>query len=284
MKAIDVHSHLSTEEGSIQYSDEVRKGMEAYYRFKTSYKTEDEMAADFRKADVKGLIIAWDSEHNMGTKPVPNDYVAKLCDKYPDVFIGGWCCVDPWRGKAAVMEVERSIKELGLMGVKFQGIAQAFFADDPMLYPIYETAVSLNVPVMFHTGTTGIGAGSPGGGGFKLKYTRPIPHIDNIGADFPKMKIIMAHYGWPWQDEQIAVLLHKTNVYCELSGWSPKYFTDSFRREVGGRLQDKFMFGTDYPVLSPERLMNDYMQLGFKNDVVEKILYKNAIEILNLKV
>ncbi|MBI4596615.1 MAG: amidohydrolase [Candidatus Tectomicrobia bacterium] len=283
MRAIDVHSHLSTQEGSIQYSEEVRKGMEAYYRFKTTYKTEDEMAQDFRQADVKGLIIAWDSEHNMGTKPVPSDYVAKLCDKYPDVFIGGWCCVDPWRGKGAVNEIERSVKELGMMGVKFQGIAQAFFPDDPMMYPLYETIVALDVPVMFHTGTTGIGAGSPGGGGFKLKYTRPIPHMDDIAADFPKMKIIMAHYGWPWQDEQIAVLLHKNNVYCELSGWSPKYFSDSFRKEVGGRLQDKFMFGTDYPVLSPERLINDYHQVGFTDQVLEKVLYKNAIRILNLK-
>ena len=284
MKAIDVHSHISTEKGSIKYSDEVRVGMEAYYRFKTAYKTEDEMAEDFRKADVKGLIIAWDSGHNMGTEPVTNDYVAKLCDTYPDAFIGGWCCVDPWRGQMAVQEIERSIKELGMMGVKFQGIAQAFFPDDPMMYPIYETIMALDVPVMFHTGTTGIGAGSAGGGGFKLKYTRPIPHFDNIGADFPKMKIIMAHYGWPWQDEQIAVLLHKNNVFCELSGWSPKYFVESYRREVGGRLQDKFMFGTDYPVLSHERLINDYQQLGFKDEVVEKILYKNAIEILNLKV
>lgn len=284
MKAIDVHSHLSTEEGAIQSSEEVRKAMEAYYRFKTTYKTEDEMAQDFKDAGVKGLLISWDAEHNMGTKPVSNDYVVNLCNKHPDVFIGSWCCVDPWRGQGAVNEIERAVKKLGMMGVKFQGIAQAFFPDDPMMYPLYEAIVALDVPVMFHTGTSGIGAGSPGGGGFKLKYTRPIPHLDDIAADFPKMKIIMAHYAWPWQDEQIAVLLHKPNVYCELSGWSPKYFSDSFRKEVGGRLQDKFMFGTDYPVLSPARLISDYHQMGFANEVVEKILYKNAIRILNLKV
>lgn len=282
MRAIDVHSHISTEEGSIKYSDEVREGMEAYYRFKTTYKTEDEMAKDFRDADVKGFIIAWDSGHNMGTEPVTNEYVAKLCDTYPDVFIGGWCCVDPWRGKMAIQEIEHSINDLKMMGVKFQGVAQGFFADDPMMYPFYETITALNVPVMFHTGTTGIGAGSPGGGGFKLKYTKPIPHFDDVAADFPNMKIIIAHYGWPWQDEQIAVLLHKSNVFCELSGWSPKYFTDSYRREVGGRLQDKFMFGTDYPVLSHDRLIADYESLGFKDEVLEKILYKNAIRVLEL--
>ena len=283
MKAIDVHSHLSTEKGQNRPPDsEESKFMEAYYRFKRSIKTEEEMAQDFIKNDIKGLIIAWDAESNTGYPKVSNDYTAKLAKDYPEAFLGAWACIDPWKGKAGVDELERAIKELGMIGLKFQQVAQGFFPDDKRFYPFYETCAALGVPTMFHTGTTGVGAGGPGGFGYKLKYTRPIPHLDDVAADFPTLKIIACHAAWPWQDEMIAVLLHKGNVFNEMSGWSPKYFSPALKREIAGRLQDKIMFGSDYPTLSHERLLKDWESEGYPDAVLEKVYYKNAQRILGV--
>ena len=281
-RAIDVHAHLSTKPWNVTF-EKLNAAMEEYYGFKTRELTEKEMAEEFIEAGVRGILIGMDAESNMGTSRVPNDYVAKLAKDYPDAFIGAFACIDPWKGEMAVQEVEHCIKDLGMIGVKFQGIAQAFFPSDRRFYPIYEKCLEYKVPVQFHTGTTGLGAGMPGGMGSHLKYTQPIPYLDDLAADFPELTIIACHYSWPWQNEMIAVLLHKANVYNELSGWSPKYFTPEFKKEVNGRLQDKFMFGSDYPVLSHSRLISDWEKAGFKPEVLEKVFYKNAQRILNLK-
>jgi len=283
MKAIDVHAHLSTEKGQTRPHDAPEvKFMETYYGFKRVTKTEEEMAQDFIKNDIKGLIVAYDTESNTGYPKVSNDYTAKVVKDYPDAFLGSWACIDPWKGKAAINELERAIKRLGMVGLKFQQVAQGFFPDDRRFYPIYETCAALKVPLQFHMGTTGLGAGGPGGFGYRLKYTRPIPHLDDVAADFPTLTIIACHAAWPWQDEMIAVLLHKGNVYNELSGWSPRYFTPELKREIGGRLQDKFMFGSDYPMLSHERLLQDWESEGYKPHVLEKVFYKNAQRILKV--
>lgn len=286
MRAIDVHVHPSTAPFSYEcrWGPEVASNLQKYYRITEKIRTDEEMAQEFRELDLKALIIGWDAlaESGFDTSDT-NDEVAKLIKKFPDVFIGGWAMIDPWRGKAAVRELERCVKELGLLGLKFQAAAQAFFPNDRRFYPLYEKCVELKIPVSFHTGTTGLGAGMPGGNGIRLAYVRPVPYIDDVAADFPELTIVMIHPAWPWHEEQIAVLLHKANVYADLSGWAPKYFPESIKREVNGRLQDKFMFGSDYPEIPPKRWLEEF-EAGYKPEVVEKVLYKNAQRILNLKI
>jgi len=281
MKAIDVHCHLSTQP---QYEawGEFIKSMERYYKFRPATRTEEEMVAELRRADVKACIIAWDAEAGTGEPVLPNDYVADLVRRFPDTFLGGWAMVDPWKGRAALDEAERALTKLDLLGIKFQATAQAFFPDDPRFYPLYDLCQSLGKAVQFHTGTTGFGAGMPGGMGLKLKYCRPIPHLDDVAADFPRLTIIACHPSWPWQDEMIAVVLHKANVHMEMSGWSPKYFTEPLKREIRGRLQDRVMFGSDYPVLGYERLFRDWESEGYPAEVLEKVYRKNAQRILGL--
>jgi len=281
MKAIDVHCHLSTQP---QYEawGEFIKSMERYYKFKPATRTEEEMVAELRRADVKACIIAWDAEAGTGEPVLPNDYVADLVRRFPDTFLGGWAMVDPWKGRAALAEAERALTKLGLLGIKFQATAQAFFPDDQRCYPLYDLCQSLGKAVQFHTGTTGFGAGMPGGMGLKLKYCRPIPHLDDVAADFPRLTIIACHPSWPWQDEMIAVVHHKANVHMEMSGWSPKYFTDALKREIRGRLQDRVMFGSDYPVLGYERLFRDWEAEGYPAEVLEKVYLRNAQRILGL--
>lgn len=283
MRAIDIHTHLTPLFGYKRIlGEKVTKALEQYYKVPDVIKTDEEMAQDFLKLDVKALVIGWDAESNMGTAKVDNAFLSKLVKKYPQVFLGGWAMIDPWKGNAAIQEVERCVKKLGLMGVKFQQVAQGFFPNDRRFYPLYEKCLELKVPVLFHTGNTGLGAGMPGGGGYHLKYTKPIPYLDDVAADFPELTIVGAHPSWPWQDEMIAVMLHKANVYGDLSGWAPKYFPDTLKREINGRLQDKLMFGSDYPEIPPKRWLDEFEAAGYKPEVVEKVLYKNAQRILKV--
>ncbi len=283
MKAIDVHAHVATKEMMGDSLSKYNEAMEKHYKFKLTFKTEEEMAQDFIKADVKGILVGWDAETASGLPKFSNDTLARIVKKYPDAFIGGFASVDPWKGEMAIKEAERAIKELGLIGLKFQPPVQAFAPNDRRFYPLWEKCVELKIPVQFHSGVTGIGAGLPGGMGIHLKYGHPML-LDDLAADFPELTIIACHASWPWQEEMLAVLQHKANVYNELSGWSPKYFSDSLKREIKGRLQDKFMFGTDYPALSHERLLKDWEELGLSTEVLEKIFYKNAQRILGLKI
>lgn len=282
MRAIDVHAHPSTQVMEDTLGD-FAAHMYRYYRRSTPVRTEDEMAEDFRKLDLKVILMAFDAETATGFPRTSNEYVAGLVRKYPDVFIGGFACVDPWKGRLAVREAEYAIKELRLMGLKFAQNVQAFYPNDRRFYPLWEKCVELGVPVQFHMGTTGIGAGAKGGMGIRLKYSRPIPYLDDLAADFPELTIIACHPAWPWQEEMLAILLHKANVYQELSGWMPKYFPESLAREIGGRLQDKMMFGSDYPALSPKRWLEEF-EARYPPEIVEKVFYQNARRILKLEV
>jgi predicted TIM-barrel fold metal-dependent hydrolase len=237
--------------------------METYYRFRPEVRSEEAMVEDLRRADVKACLIAWDAQSGSGGPVLGNDYVADLVRRFPDTLLGGWAMIDPWKGREALREAERALTTLGLMGIKFQATAQAFFPDDHRFYPLYDLCRSLGKAVQFHSGTTGFGAGTPGGMGLKLKYCRPIPHLDDVAADFPGLTIIACHPSWPWQDEMIAVALHKANVFMEMSGWSPRYFSDALKREIRGRLQDRVMFGSDYPVLGYDRLFRDWESEGY---------------------
>ena len=128
---------------------------------------------------------------------------------------------------------------------------------------------------MVFVGTTGLGAGFPGGNGIVLDHCHP-RHLDRVAARYPELKVLAARPAWPWQTEMIAVLLHKANVWYELHGWSPKYLTDDLKREIGGRLKDRVMFGADYPLLGYERLIGDWRALGYGEEVLERVFHRNA--------
>ena len=278
VRAIDVHIHPPAPGFSVPTDQPETK---EYFRSSLGHATPEEMAQHYAELDIFGVLFHSDAETATGVPPVPNDYIAELVRRYPKQFIG-FGSVDPWKGKAAVAEAERCAKELGLRGLKFHPQQQAFYPNDRRFYPLWEVAQSLGLVVLFHTGTTGVGAGLPGGGGVKLKYARPIPYIDDVAADFPGLTIIMAHPSFPWQDEQLAMLVHKPNVYMDLSGWSPKYFSPLLVQYARTLAQDKVMFGSDYPVITPERWLKDFDALGFDDAVRQKVLIDNATRVLKL--
>jgi uncharacterized protein len=254
--------------------------MAGYFKATSLPQSPEEMYEKYRALDIFGVIFSVDSETRGGDRYVGNDYVAEVVRKYPDQFIG-FASVDPWKGVIAVRELERAVKELGLRGLKLHPTTQAFFPNDTRFYPLWEKCVELGIPLISHTGQTGVGAGTPGGGGLKLKYAHPL-HLDDVAADFPGLTIIMAHPAVPWQEEQLAVAMHKANVYIDLSGWSPKYFRPVLVQYANSLLQDKVLFGTDYPVLQPERWLKDFEALEIKEEVRRKIILENAQKLLKL--
>jgi predicted TIM-barrel fold metal-dependent hydrolase len=194
------------------------KGLMSYYlkteataeQVLSMAKTDEQMAQDFVDARVKGILVGWDAETNTGEPGMKNDYVASMIERFPEAFIGSFGSVDPWRGEWAVKEAERCVKDLGMLGIKFQGAAMGFYPNDQRFYPLWEKCQEMGCAVQFHTGTTGLGAGQPGGMGIKLKWTRPIPYLDDVAADFPELNIIALHPSYPWQDETIAMVIHKS--------------------------------------------------------------------------
>jgi uncharacterized protein len=171
--------------------------------------------------------------------------------------------VDPWQGNAAVRRVHRLVEQFGVKGFKFHPSMQGFEPNDRRFYPIYEALVDDQVPALFHTGQTGIGAGSPGGHGIKLRYSDPML-LDDVAADFPDLTIVLAHPSVPWVDSQIAIATHKANVYIDLSGWSPKYFPAQLVKAANGLLRNKVLFGSDFPVIQVDRWRADFETLDKK--------------------
>ena len=246
-----MHVHLPTSSWLDVAIQPYRGPAEKFFRASVPVRTMDEVARLYEELDILGVLLAWDAETATGLKPLTNDEVAGIVARYPQQFIG-FASVDPWKGERAIAEIERAITQLGLKGAKFHPGIQAFYPNDTRVYPLYEKISALGVPALFHTGTSGLGAGMPGGMGVKLDYTRPI-WLDHIAADFPQLTIIGAHPSWPWHEEMLAIIAHKANVFMDLSGWAPKYIPKVIWDEARTRLQDRILFGSDYPFISPQR-------------------------------
>jgi predicted TIM-barrel fold metal-dependent hydrolase len=121
----------------------------------------------------------------------------------------------------------------------------------------------------------------PGGGGIRLKYGNPMC-IDDVAVDFPEMPIILAHPSFPWQDEAISICLHKPTVYIDLSGWSPKYFSPTLVQYANTLLKHKVLFGSDYPLITPDRWLSDFAKVAMKDDVRPLVLKDNAMRLFGL--
>ncbi|MCH2530119.1 MAG: amidohydrolase family protein [Dehalococcoidia bacterium] len=279
MKAIDIHAHIPRMPGLSEYG--IEPGLRQMFRMADESISIEKMVETYRAIDTKAVIFSVDAETETGDLPDPNDYVAQTVDSYPDVFIG-FCSVDPRKGKAAVEELERSVLSLGLRGLKLHPIHQAFFPDDPAFIPLFAKAEELGIPVLMHSGYAAAGANAPGGGGFELAYSRPIPHVDSLAARHPDLTIIMAHPAWPWIQEQVAVALHKSNVFIDLSGWAPRYIPKELISEASGRLRKKILFGSDYPYISPVTWLEQFQELDIRDGSRPLILHDNAARILNL--
>ncbi|MDQ3810250.1 MAG: amidohydrolase family protein [Chloroflexota bacterium] len=279
MRAIDVHVHPCDERVARAWAGEPQ---DAQRFFRGTWPDEDlaATAERYRRLEVMAVLLGADAETTTGVPAYPNDELAAACRQHPDVFVA-FAGIDPWKGELAVRELERSVRELGLRGMKLHPGRQAFYPNDRRFAALFDTAAALGVPVLFHTGMMAAGAGTPGGRGQRLDFTRPI-HLDHLAAEFPSLTIIAAHPAWPWTDEGLALARHKSNVFLDLSGYSPKYIPPQYIQFANTLLQDQMLFGSDYPFITPERWLSEFEQAGFRPAVHEKILLGNARRALQL--
>lgn len=283
VRAIDIHTHAEEPCGchADDGYDDLQRTMASYFGAPWKHPpTIAETAAHFREQNIAAVIFPVDAERETGYRRYNNDEVAEQVAQHSDILIQ-FASIDPWKGKMGVREARRLIREYKVKGFKFHPTMQGFFANDRMAYPLYEVLQDEGCIALFHTGQTGVGSGMPGGNGMRLKYSNPM-YMDDVAVDFPDLGIILAHPSFPWQEEALAVAQHKPNVHIDLSGWSPKYFPEILIRYANSMLKKKMLFGSDWPMISPEKWLGAFDKAPFRQEVREDILKNNAARLLGL--
>ena len=281
IRAIDFHTHVEvSREGHDPIPPKLREASQRYFRDGGGTPTVDDVAAHYRERQMACVVFTVDWESQSGRPPVSNEEVAEGAAANADVLIP-FASIDPARPDA-VDRARRLIDEHGVRGFKFHPNLQAFFPNDRSAYPLYEVIAEAGLPALFHTGHSGIGSGLPGGGGVRLKYSNPI-YVDDVAADFPEMPIVLAHPSFPWQDEALSIAMHKPEVHIDLSGWSPKYFPPQLIQYTNTLLKHQILFGSDYPMITPDRWLADFEQLDIDDEVRPLVLKENAARLLKLR-
>ncbi len=283
IEAIDVHTHVhrSVQAPPAGQASASLAAMASYFKTDLATYTVDDLAAFYRKRNMAAVTFMVDI---LGGPPDPaqptNEEIAQRARANADVIIP-FASVDPARGADGVRMAERLISEHGVRGFKFHPSAQGFYPNDRAAYPLYEVIAAAGLPALVHTGQTGVGAGARGGGGIRLKYSNPM-YLDDVAVDFPGMPLILAHPSFPWQEEALAVALHKPQAYIDLSGWSPKYFPPLLIQYANTLLKDKVLFGTDFPMLTPERWIGDLEKTAIREEIKPGLFKNNAVKLLGL--
>lgn len=279
-RLIDTHSHWGTRRGYVLQSQAELAEQIRTWHSAPRYRSESEMADELRASKVQVIL-------DFGfTKFLPveeareiHDYGFEYQRQHPDVVLGHWIHLQAENGQPALREFRRCLDQGGFVGLAVSG-SNGLPASDPAWQPFYDLCIEANAPALIFVGHTGLGAGLPGGMGVILDHCHP-RHLDFVAAKNPKLNIVAARPGWPWQAETISVLLHKRNIWYELHGWSPKYFTPDLKHDIPRRLVDRVMFGADYPLLKYERLVADWRTLGYSEEVLEKVFFRNAERFLD---
>jgi predicted TIM-barrel fold metal-dependent hydrolase len=280
--AIDVHVHVEQDDhGHLSLDQELMDASAAYFRgSERRTPTVADLAERYRRAKMAAVVFTVDATTSTGHPALSSEDIATQAAAHADVLVP-FGSVDPHQGDEAVRRARRLVTEYGVRGFKFHPSLQGFSPDEPVFRPLWAAIEELGVPALFHTGQNGIGAGLPGGRGIKLRYSNPIL-LDDVAADFPGLTVILAHPSVPWQAEAISMATHKANVFIDLSGWRPKYFPPELVRAAGGMLASKVLFGSDYPLIAPERWIEDFEQLGIDPQRWDGILKHNAAGLLGL--
>jgi predicted TIM-barrel fold metal-dependent hydrolase len=228
----------------------------------------------------KAVIFNLDEETPSGIAGLPNDYYANIVKKFPGKFIG-FAGIDPLKKTKALKEIRRSY-ELGLRGVAIRPFMFKIAPTNKKMYPIYSTCVELDIPIWFHI--------SINYSTNTMEVERPI-YLDVVAQDFPELKIIAGHGGWPWVNEMIAVAWRNPNIYIDIASYLPKYLGmkgtgwETLMHFGNSVLQDKILFGSTWLFMgmSIKQLADEVMKLPLKEAVKAKWLYYNAARLFKIK-
>jgi predicted TIM-barrel fold metal-dependent hydrolase len=242
--------------------------------------TEDAFLAKMDRAGIEHcflLAIKAGSAQHVVNRRVPYEAVAEVCRRHPTRF-SGLAGVDPTEGMAGLRHLEYAVKELGFVGAHLYPHWFEMAPDHARYYPIYAKCCELGIPIQMQVGHC-------------LRYSdeRPLKSVgrpitlDTIACDFPDLKLVGIHIGWPWTEEMIAVSYKHRNVFIGTDAYAPKHWDEKFVRFMNSFGQDKVIFGTDYPVIDLERARTEFEALGLREASKAKVLRDNTIKLYGMK-
>ncbi|HET7738206.1 MAG TPA: amidohydrolase family protein [Tepidiformaceae bacterium] len=278
VKAIDIHMHPPLPSGYSTIGGRFMNliaGME-----RRPGATPEAMYEKYEALDFFGVLCGIDDETLSGVPFTANDEIAGLVKRWPHRF-GGFGSVDPHKGALAIKEINRCVDEFGFKGLKFHPSVQSFAMNDPKYDAMWKRCEELELVLLVHAGVTAVGKGFPGGGGIAHGYSRPIPYMDDVAARFPGLRIIMAHPARPWIDEQLELIVHKPNMFMDISGWMPQYFDPMVIQYANTIARGKVLFGSDYP-MDVDRWLREFAELPVKADVRAEIMFHSSNAMLKL--
>lgn len=211
-----------------------------------------------------------------GSFAIPYERVAAVCQKYPERF-SGLAGVDPTRGMQGLRELERAIRDYGFVGAHLYPHWFEMAPDQARYYPIYAKCCELEVPIMMQVGHC-----------LRYQRDRVLPSVgqpitlDRVAIDFPELTLIGIHLGYPWTDEMISVAWKHPNVYIGSDAYAPRHWPQSFVHFINTWGQDKVLFGTDWPVIDPERATQEIEELKLRPPSKQKLLRDNALRLFRL--
>jgi predicted TIM-barrel fold metal-dependent hydrolase len=207
---------------------------------------------------------------------VPYEAVAAAVEKYPKRF-RGLAGIDPTEGMRGVRALDHAIKNMGFVGAHLYPHWFGLPPDDRRYYPFYAKCVELDIPIQMQVGHC-------------LVYTpstplrsvgRPIL-LDTIACDFPELKLVGIHTGWPWVEEMISVAWKHKNVYIGSDAYSPRYWKPEFVHFINSWGTKKVLFGTDFPIVDFERATREIGELDIKPEARENLLWRNTKSLYRL--
>lgn len=245
-------------------------------RYGIEYKkmTLEETFEHIKDAGVDHVVIAANDVETTHGRKVPNERIADLCKKYPDVFVFGLAGADPHKGMEAVRELESAVKDLGLKGCYVNPWYHQMKANDRRYYLLYEKCAELDIPISLHTASSLDYKSS-------MDYGNPA-HIDDVAVDIPELKIIMRHPCWPWVSQGIAVAYRHPNVYIDVSGINPKMLFEMVEASKT-ILKNKLLFGSAFPGVQPKKAIKWWERLDLPDEVKDNIFYHNAARLIGLE-
>jgi predicted TIM-barrel fold metal-dependent hydrolase len=279
--AIDMHVHIEIDDaGHLALPPHLMEASAAAFKAADRTPSLDAIADAYRARSMAAVVFTVDAGTALKHPPLSSAEIAAGAARHNDVLIP-FGSVDPLRGAEAIDHARRLVEESGVRGFKFHPTVQAFDPSAPQHAELWGAISDLGVPAVVHTGQNGIGAGLPGGGGLRLAYSNPML-LDVVAAEHPDLQLIFAHPSVPWQEEANSIALHKTNVFIDLSGWLPKYFPESLVKLIGGRLRDRVLFATDFPLITPEKWIDAFAALPIPEEVLPLVMKQNAVRLLGL--
>ncbi|MDP6437147.1 MAG: amidohydrolase family protein [Gammaproteobacteria bacterium] len=207
---------------------------------------------------------------------IPYADVHTICEQYPDRF-SGLAGVDPFRGMQGLRDLEEAVKEYGFVGAHLYPHWCGLAPDAAQYYPYYAKCCELDIPIMMQVGHNLIYSRER-----RLpSVARPIT-LDQVAIDFPELRLIGIHIGIPWTDEMISMCWKHENIYTAGDAYAPKYWPEAYVHYANSYGKHKVMFGTDWPVIDPERAVKEVDELGLKEDSKKMLMRENALRVFNL--